>query len=287
MLNLVSCLCVSKPARWGQLQRAIADFVAQTYPARELIIVVDRKNDYAGVIEDYIARDFSVVAPIKVFCRPVLTQLDGLLYALCQARGDYIALWDDDNLNHPTRLEFQIEEQCSFPEAMTAFGESLYYFHSSNELFFVNYGNPAALPAERCAVSTLMGPRDVFPAFEPLFRTSPAELLVNSIFKTGKKLVALHSLCPMHLVGVSADNLRTYNWHRKLAQSNGCTAAWLNVHADELMQAFDTFQWDQPFIDVAGCDASAFTYPAKKLWSLRLYPVKTQDDTVEERTEHV
>ena len=129
-MNWISCLCVSRPERWGQLQRAIADFDRQTHEDRELIIVTDQKTDYASLIESYIAHDLEqpIKAPIKVFPRPLHSQIDGLLFAMCQAQGDVITLWDDDNMNHPERLSVQLASQKRFPNAMTAFGESLYYF---------------------------------------------------------------------------------------------------------------------------------------------------------------
>src|SRR4051812_36989258 len=101
---IVSCLCVSKPSRWGQLQRAVLDFDRQDYPLCELIVVVEdhSRSHYANLVGGYVSqlkRDGR--NPIKVFPRPIRSQLEGLTYAMCQARGDLVTVWDDDNLNAP------------------------------------------------------------------------------------------------------------------------------------------------------------------------------------------
>lgn len=286
---LVSCLCVSRPVRWGQLQRAIADFDRQTYPNRELIVVVDQKTDYAGLIDSYVHQELEhpLKAPIKIFARPAHSQLDGLVYAMCQARGDYITFWDDDNQNHPTRLEVQVDKQKRFPDALTALGEALYFFHGSHELFVVSYAKPDASAAERCAASTLMGPRDYFPALEPQWRARPSEMLVNSAARTGKKLVIVSGLPHLHMVGVTFDNLRGYDTHRQLAQDRCRLAAWLEKNKDALIKAFDDYKWDYAKVEVQGNDALAFTYETKQHWPDSLFPIKVKDDTVEEVTEYI
>jgi hypothetical protein len=253
-----------------------------------MIIVVDQKRDYASLIESYLANglELPLQAPVKVFARPIHGQLDGLLFAMCQARGDYMAIWDDDNMNHPERLAVQVDSQRFQPTAMTVFGDSLYYFHASNELFVTPYDDPRLVASERCAISTLMGPRDVFPAIEPQFRNKPVTMMVDGIHRSGRRLVTLRS--PMmksaffHVVGVSFDNLRGYETHRRLAQNHGRTAEWLARNAEMLVSVLDEYKWDVPEIDVVGADAFAFKYKVKQCWPDSLFPLKLRDGSVEE-----
>jgi glycosyltransferase involved in cell wall biosynthesis len=281
---LVSCLCSSRPERWGQLQRAILDFQRQTYPRRELVIVVGDQNDYASLVQDFVSQRVDGEGVVKVFARGVYQPSEGLLYALCQARGDFITVWDDDNLNQPERLEVQVDRQLRFPDALTAFAGSLYYFHDSNEVFVVHCEVPGAPAAERVVPSTVMGPRDVFPCPEGHFRLSPAVEILSGPHTIGQRprLVALGDLTYHHMVGVTHNNLRGHEAHRKLAQSRGRTAEWLRRHEPDVRAALDHYLWDAATVTVSGVDAVAFTHETSGRWPDGLYPVNLQaDDSVE------
>lgn len=283
---LVSCLCVSRSARWGQLQRAILDFQRQTYRNRELIIVVENESDYSALIEDFVAqRTEGFDARVGVFGRPMRQVSEGFIHALCHARGDILAVWDDDNLNHPKRLEVQVQRQLRFPGAMTALSESLYFFHDSDELFAVSFEQPAAQASDRVALSTLMSPRDVFPALEHYYNAHPLTHMVNGLSRVGLKLVTIGNLPCHHLVGVTGNNLRGYDLHRKLVQTQARKSEWLVQKREEITALLDEYVWDGREVSVTGLDAGAFTYKPKQRWGDDLYRVNIRADGVEVVTE--
>lgn len=78
----MSCLCVTQPGRESLLAEAVACFDAQDYPDKDLVIVLDPKDGR--------------------------TLGDLRNEALDRAGGDYLAIWDDDDLSHPTRLSVQV-----------------------------------------------------------------------------------------------------------------------------------------------------------------------------------
>lgn len=82
-MKKVSCLCITQPGREAFLAESIACFEAQDYAEKELIIVNDRKDGR--------------------------TLGDLRNESLDRATGDYVAIWDDDDLSLPKRLSRQIK----------------------------------------------------------------------------------------------------------------------------------------------------------------------------------
>ena len=104
-LPLVSCLCVTRD-RVELLRRAVACFQAQTYPARELILLCES--------DDLATRDYAMslgdpqIRPVEIAATP--KQPLGVLrnLAIEASRGAYVAQWDDDDWHSPARLEAQM-----------------------------------------------------------------------------------------------------------------------------------------------------------------------------------
>ena len=106
-LPLISCLCVTygKPLL---LKRAIACFMEQTYPRKELVIVVE--------YDDLLTRDFlenkdypnfiKVVTVSSALKKP-LGELRNI--SVQEASGEYVCQWDDDDWYNISRLEKQYE----------------------------------------------------------------------------------------------------------------------------------------------------------------------------------
>ncbi len=100
---LMSCLMVTR-GRAQQARLAIDCFLAQTYEARELIIVDDDPHSQIAAQLDEIGS-----SRIRHVHLPDQGQSLGALrnIALDHALGDYICQWDDDDLYDPVRLEVQ------------------------------------------------------------------------------------------------------------------------------------------------------------------------------------
>jgi glycosyltransferase involved in cell wall biosynthesis len=106
---LISCLMVALPAeeRCAGLRRSIADYLRQTWPDRELVIVLNGGDPaVAAKIKAYVDHlgrgDVRVVEPAGELALGVLRNL-----SRAEARGEAICQWDDDDLYHPERLERQ------------------------------------------------------------------------------------------------------------------------------------------------------------------------------------
>jgi hypothetical protein len=103
-LPLVSCICptYNRPPRYQHLlEEAIASFLRQDYPNKELIVINDCPGqelicDEPGVRVVNVAERFPSIG-------------DKLNAAVGLARGELIARWDDDDISLPWRLSLSVE----------------------------------------------------------------------------------------------------------------------------------------------------------------------------------
>jgi len=102
--RLVSCLCVTRN-RVALLSRSISCFLAQTHPARELVIVCEDSDlatrKFLSQISDLRIRIIEVPSALEL----PLGALRNL--AIDAARGRWFCQWDDDDWHHPHRLDVQ------------------------------------------------------------------------------------------------------------------------------------------------------------------------------------
>jgi glycosyltransferase involved in cell wall biosynthesis len=138
---LVSCLMVTLPSppRRGFVERAIAAYCAQTYPHRELVVVLDdgpaeAKAAIAGHIAALGRDDIRLSeAPAGM----TLGALRNLSWA--RARGAVLCQWDDDDLHHPERVERQLGALLASGTEALALSELMQFFSATRELYWTNW----------------------------------------------------------------------------------------------------------------------------------------------------
>lgn len=109
---LVSCLCLTRNRReW--LPQAIECFLQQEYAPRELLIIADKKEDVVGLVPNY-------PGYIRVFLHPGVVGVKRNVG--CQeAKGEVIAICDDDDYSAPGRLANQIQQLKTSGKAVTGY----------------------------------------------------------------------------------------------------------------------------------------------------------------------
>lgn len=98
---MISCICITKNKR-ELLDAAIRCFNNQTYKNKELVIVHESDNPN---------REYLTRLPYNVICLEKGKYTLGAQrnLAIQKASGDYIAIWDDDDLSRNNRLKKQME----------------------------------------------------------------------------------------------------------------------------------------------------------------------------------
>ena len=129
---LVSCLTLTR-ARPDLLRRAIGFYDRQTWPNKELVVVVDRRSD-TGWVDSFFHEQ---ARPDLRWAMPAAVEHLGALrnQALDLARGDYVCVWDDDDFYHPFRLEWQVRTALAEGVDAVLLAECMHYFEDSGELF--------------------------------------------------------------------------------------------------------------------------------------------------------
>lgn len=104
MAPLVSCLMVTRN-RASLARRAVACFVAQSWPSKELVIVDDGDEDYSPILAPWREQQ---VRYERLPADPARTLGSARNVSLELARGDYCVQWDDDEWYHPERIALQM-----------------------------------------------------------------------------------------------------------------------------------------------------------------------------------
>jgi glycosyltransferase involved in cell wall biosynthesis len=125
---LITCLCLTRNRReW--IPKAIANFLAQTYPNKELLILSDGEP-----VHDLIPRDERIRhIPIeKSFCIGKKRN-----FGIPQAQGEIIAHWDDDDWSAPERLSRQVSHLLETGKAVAGY-HAMYFTDGSAWWKFVH-----------------------------------------------------------------------------------------------------------------------------------------------------
>ena len=264
-MDMISAICVSHASRYALLQRAIYSFAAQDYVNRELLISIS-DSEYFDKVKSWILDDrhegvdLSNVYLLKTDETHVGRQV---VEAFQKSSGAYIAVWSDDNLSHSSRLSSQIKKSL---ECATVVSMSFCYFYDSNELFVTDYCQPGRDITSKCAVSSLIVPRDHF--FGSFLQQ------MHSHYHWSSGLVRkLASMFPsqgyrhlsskedgfLFMQGVHGDNQRGPGYHRILGSQLPLTWTREKVlaHADKIDATLAGYMFPSKSVDVAGRDVAA------------------------------
>jgi glycosyltransferase involved in cell wall biosynthesis len=154
----ISCLMVTKPTpeRVRFAKRAIACFLSQSYPNKELVIVVHGPGSPAEgeSLERHVeslARD-----EIKLLHPQGKANLGELRnISLDHARGEVLCQWDDDDLYHPERLSQQAKPLDEPDCEAVLLSDVMHFFEKERKLYCLNWsatparGHPGTLMVKR------------------------------------------------------------------------------------------------------------------------------------------
>ena len=282
----ISGLCISHPSRYGLLQRSIYNFLEQRYDDTELVVLVNDNNYHALMLGWLRDKRHSPQLLEQLKSRVILQHIDANLphmamYGLALCSGDYIVVWDDDNLSHPDRLATQLEHSREYP---SVFSKSLYYFYDSDELYVTDYSQPGGDAEARCATSSLMFHRRMFPPLDTgrhsggrSWNGFMVSLFASSFPEQQYTHIQEMDLCLLFMQCSTGDNFRGQQFHRR--QGSDLPATWTRAQILEQTELLEEVVKCYRFpaiekVDVAGKDAAACSITEDiKGWPKWFHPV--------------
>ena len=256
---MVSCLMVTiaQPERWSYLRRSVADYCRQTHSNRELVIVLDTgRPDTKAAIAEHIGAlrrgDIRIIDPGGK--RPL-----GALRNIARdsARGDICCQWDDDDLNHPERIERQLRFLLETGSEAAFLQETMQFFRASRTLHCTNWraapggGLPGTLLCRRSA-----------PIHYPESGAESEYGEDSAILEQFRARDACRCLAgaPYLYVYVShGHNSSTDAHHRMLARRLGISRALLRRREAEIREGLRPFDFGPEDVTVEGYNGTAFT----------------------------
>lgn len=103
---LVSCMMLTYN-RFKPFKKAIDSFYNQTYPNTELVIVISGDDDYYNTIHDYLCKHGGPTIRLVITSPESLGELRNI--GIKHSDGEYIMIFDDDDIHHPDRISKQME----------------------------------------------------------------------------------------------------------------------------------------------------------------------------------
>ena len=128
---LVSCIMPTANRR-AFVPRAVACFLRQDYPARELVVVDDGSDPVADLLPDDLR-----VRYVRLPRRATIGAKRNL--AIEQASGDLIAHWDDDDWHAPHRLTVQIAALLRAGGDLCGLRQMLFHDAAGGETWHYSY----------------------------------------------------------------------------------------------------------------------------------------------------
>lgn len=176
---LISCLCVTE-RRVPLLQRAVACFLAQTWPARELVVLHEAADTATQAWLQ--GHPHPLIRPLAVPSSPRLALGTKRQLSLEAARGDYVATWDDDDWSAPTRLAEQMQVIRDSGRAACVLHQWLVMDQALGQVW---------LSELRTWEASLVARRDAMPRYQPLDRGE--DLISIAEIARAEQLAALRS----------------------------------------------------------------------------------------------
>lgn len=183
---LISCLTVTRPGRLALLRHCIDDFVHQTHPERELVIVHDGGPDFDASVQALTADARHPAIQVHSVAGASLGELRNRSVAL--ARGELICQWDDDDRYHPQRIALQYRALTEGRADFCFLQDQLHWFVASGQLSWDDWSQEA-YPLD-FVQGTLLGRRDRMPVYPAAVRGEDTQLCYD-ILRNGHRVARL------------------------------------------------------------------------------------------------
>ena len=246
----ISCLCATYN-RWERLKHTINCFLRQTYENKELIIVSEGSKAYKEKIANYVkSLDSSDIRMEFLEGNYTLGAIRNISMQL--AKGTIVCQWDDDDLQHPKRLEIQYLDMVKKKAGISFFTDQLQFFWQDKELFWSDWVRDTESDLLQLIPGTLMMVKDdrfSYPEFGTEASAGEDSAFLEQIYHSGIPIARLsgYGFLYIYCFHESKQNVFSYDHHRALALQRSCSPEFLEEHRPELEQALKDYDLPRPF----------------------------------------
>lgn len=242
----ISCLTVTLN-RLVLLKESIQYYCRQTYRNRELIIVTDGTPRYKQAITDYLrwlGRDDIRLVSVEKQSLGALRNV-----SLDAAMGDVVCQWDDDDLNHPQRLERQFEHLKAAKAHACCFTDQLQFFFAERSLYWSDWRNCDTQGVEQLIPGTMMTHRDArfcYPETTELASAGEDSVLLQQI-ATNASVVPFQDAGFLNVYSYHGKNVFSEVHHRRIAFLAGQSVDSLRERESVLRDALRYYRLPEPY----------------------------------------
>lgn len=227
-MELISCLTVTQQGRLMELGRSIHCFSSQSHENKEMVIVHDGDDATHLAVQALVAEHPGArfVLHQESVCRS-LGYLRNIAVEL--ANGSIVCQWDDDDLNHPLRLERQYQRLQEQQADFCLFTDQLHWFEPSQELYWDDW-NVERYPMNLIQ-GTLMGRRDYIGRYPDLARGEDTPVVLDIVRRC--KITALRGQGYLYVYVYNGKNAWDFRHHAAIS-------AWKRLRLDDLTPRVST-----------------------------------------------
>lgn len=216
---LVSCTTVTQPGRIGLLGHAVADFLAQNHPQRELVIVHDGGGAFHQDILALLAKTMpaGIAPPVRVHAESPGLPLGTLRNAAVRhAQGEWVCQWDDDDRYHPRRIELQLAAALETSSDFCFLADQLHWYPKLGVLTWDDW-HTESYPFN-LVQGTLLGRRASMPRYTELRRGEDTQLCID-ILRAGHTVTRLRDLGWCYVYVHHDQNAWSWSHHWAISRS--------------------------------------------------------------------
>lgn len=154
------------------LRLSVESILNQTYSDFTFIIVNNGSTDNtAAILNDYARRD----SRVNVITNPhTLTYVEGRMLAISEAKTEWVALMDADDISLPKRLERQMAALKAYPDQLSVLGTWGNYINEEGQILGTIRNQPTTLSAFKT----------MHQSNEPIVLIDPSSIFHLPTFKT-------------------------------------------------------------------------------------------------------
>jgi glycosyltransferase involved in cell wall biosynthesis len=173
--------------------------------------------------------------------------------SLAAATGEIVCQWDDDDLNHPQRLERQFEHLNSGKAGACCFTDQLQFFFAERALCWSDW-RVRKEAADQLIPGTLMahrGSRLHYPETNDVASAGEDSFLLKELVGNGN-VIPFHDAGFLNIYSYHGKNVFPEIHHRRIAYLAGPSVDFLRERESVLREALRHYRLPEPYRVITG-----------------------------------